>query len=136
MEKTHIRYYILTRFKLGYTARQIHVELCDAWGEGYVSYSTVAEWVQRFRQGRTSLEDDPRIGRPVTGVTDGNIEAVRTLIEENPHISIRYLAFELGVSYGTISVIIHDELKLKKLCARWVPHQLSEECKQKRVEIC
>ena len=136
MDKTHIRYYTLTRFKLGLTAKQIHGELTDAWGDGYVSYSTVAAWVHRFKEGRTSLEDDPRIGRPVTGVTDQNIESVRLLIEENPHISIRYIAFELGVSYGTISGIIHDELKLKKLCARWVPHELSEQCKQQRVEIC
>ncbi|CAF1261575.1 unnamed protein product [Adineta ricciae] len=92
--------------------------------------------MQRFRQGRTSLEDDPRIGRPVTSIADTNIEAVRTLIEENPHISIRYLAFELGVSYGAICGIIHDELKLKKLCARWVPHELNEQCKKQRVEIC
>ena len=62
-----------------------------------------------------SLEDDPRIGRPVTCVTDANIEAVRALIEENPHISIRYIAFELGVSYGTISSIIHDQIK-KVMC--------------------
>jgi histone-lysine N-methyltransferase SETMAR len=136
MDKTHIRYYILTRFKLNYTARQIHVELCNAWGEGYVSYTTVAEWVQRFKQGRTSLEDDARIGRPVTSVTDKNIEAVRLLIEDNPHISIRYLAFELGISYGTVFGIIHDTLKLKKLCARWVPHELTEQCKKERVEIC
>ncbi|CAF5013131.1 unnamed protein product, partial [Rotaria socialis] len=79
--------------------------------------STVAEWVQRFKQGRISLEDDPRVGRPVTGVTDENIETVRMLIEENPHISIRYLAFETGVPYGTINSITHDELKLKTLCA-------------------
>lgn len=136
MDKIHIRYYILTRFKLGLTAKQIHEELCGAWGDGYVSYSTVAEWVHRFREGRTSLEDDSRIGRPVTGVTGANTEAVRMLIEENPHISIRYIAFELGVSYGTISSIIHDELKLKKLCARWIPHELSQQCKQQRVEIC
>ncbi|CAF1484046.1 unnamed protein product [Rotaria magnacalcarata] len=94
MDKINIRYYILTRFKLGCTAKQIHVELCDAWGE-----------------------DDPRVGRPVTGVTDENIETVRMLIEENPHISIRYLAFETGVPYGTINSITHDELKLKTLCA-------------------
>jgi histone-lysine N-methyltransferase SETMAR len=81
----------------------------------------VVKWTQRFKQARTSLEDYPRLGRSVTGVTDQNIEAVRTLIKENPLISIRYIAFELSVSYGTISSIIHDELKLKKLCARWVP---------------
>lgn len=136
MDKTHIRYYIWTRFNLGYAAKQIHGELCDAWGAGYVSFSTVAEWVHRFKAGRISLEDEPRIGRPVTATTDRNIEAVRSLIEDNPHISIRYIAYELGVSYGTISTIIHDQLNLKKLCARWVPHELSEQCKQQRIQVC
>ena len=42
----------------------------------------------------------------------------------------------LGLSYGNINRIIHDELKLKKLCARWVPHQLTEKYKQQRMEIC
>ena len=106
-----------------------------AWGGGYVSYTRVAEWVHRFKQGRTSVEDDPRVGRPVTEATDQNIEVIRKLIDENPHISIRYMAFETGSSYGNINRIIHDELKLKKLCAKWVPHQLTEKYKQQRMEI-
>ena len=93
MDKTHIRFYIFTRFKLSFNATQIHEEWRGAWGDGYVSYTTVAEWVRRFKQGRTSLEDDPRIGRPVTEATDRNTEVIRTLIDENPHISIRYMVF-------------------------------------------
>ena len=88
--------------------------MCAAWGHGYVSYSTVAKWLQRFRQGRISLEDVLRISRPVTEVTDENIDVVRTLTEEIPHISIRYIAWELSVSYGTVSNTIHEELKMKK----------------------
>jgi len=128
VDKTNIRFYIFTRFKLGVNAKQIHRELCDTWGEGYVSYTTVAEWIQRFNQGRTSFEDHPRSGRPVTEATDRNIEVIRALIDENPHISISYMVFETGLSYGTINRIIHDDLKLKKLCARWIPHQLTENC--------
>jgi hypothetical protein len=32
--------------------------------------------------------------------------------------------------------IIHDELKLKKLYAGWIPHQLTEKCSQERMKIC
>ena len=113
MDKTHIRLYIFTRFKLGFNATQIHEELRDACGDGYVSYTTVAEWVHHFKEGKTSSEDDPRSGLPVTEATDQNIEVIRTLIDENPHISIRYMAFETGLSYSNINRIIHDELKLK-----------------------
>jgi histone-lysine N-methyltransferase SETMAR len=110
--------------------------LCDAWGEGCVSYTTVAEWIQRFKQGRTSIEDLPRTGRPVTEATDLNIEVIRALNDENPHISIRYMVFETGLSYDTINRIIHDGLKLKKLCARWIPHELTERNKQQRMQLC
>ena len=136
MDKTRIRFYIFTRFKLGLNAKEIHEELCDAWGDDCPSYSTVAEWTRRFREGRVSVEDDCRIGRPITSRTDENIDLIRTLIEENPHVSIRYLAFDTGISYGTISSIIHDDLKLKKLCARWIPHELTEQGKKQRVDIC
>jgi len=43
MDKTNIRFYIFTRFKLGLNAKQIHKELCDALGDTTVSYTTVAE---------------------------------------------------------------------------------------------
>ncbi len=51
MEKEHIRFYILTRFKLGINATDIHQELCAAWGESYVSYHCVAKWIHEFHQG-------------------------------------------------------------------------------------
>ena len=38
------------------------------------------------------------------------------------------------MSYGTIYNILHDDLGLEKLSARWVPKLLSQEQKQARVE--
>ena len=43
-----------------------------------------------------------------------DIDGMRMLIGENPHISIRSIAWKLGVSYGTVNSIIHEELKMKK----------------------
>ena len=48
-----------------------------------------------FKQERTSLDDVVMIGRPVTAVTEENIDSVRMLIEENPHIGIRSIAWNL-----------------------------------------
>ena len=59
---------------------------------------TAAEWVHRFEQGRTYLEDDWRIDRPATET----IEVIRVLIDEDLHISIRYIVFETGLSYTNI----------------------------------
>jgi hypothetical protein len=46
---------------LGLAATEIHDELTAGYGQGVVSYSTVAHWVHRFSSGRESLEDGPQM---------------------------------------------------------------------------
>ena len=35
-----------------------------------------------------------------------------------------------------INSMIHDYLNLRKVCARWVPHTLTDDQKQLRVQFC
>ncbi len=88
METEHIRFYVLTRFKLGINATDMHRQLCAAWGESYVSYHSVAKWIREFHEGRESIEDAPHPGRPVTKATPVIIETVRQLIDSDPGNSI------------------------------------------------
>ncbi len=46
------------------------------------------------------------------------------------------MVLETDLSYSTIDRIIHNESKLKRLCARWIPHQLTKKYMQQRMEIC
>src|SRR5271165_3685173 len=100
----------------------ISIRSCVLLGESCVSYRSVANWIHEFRQGRDSVEDAPRIGRPVTEATPVNIETVRQLIDSHPRISIRYIIAEIGLTLYTIQNIIANYLHMKKLCSRWVPH--------------
>ena len=43
MDKTHIQSCILTRPKFDFTVKQVHEELCAAWGQGYVPCGTVVD---------------------------------------------------------------------------------------------
>jgi len=97
MDKQHIRYYIKTRSLLGLTASQIHQELVTAYGQECVSYPTVARWHHAFSSGEESIEDDPHSGRPITAVTQDNIAAVKDLVDDNPYISIDYIADVLSI---------------------------------------
>lgn len=130
------RYYIKIRSKLGIKPVAIHQELVLALGDGAPHYTTVTRWVNEFKEGRESVEDRERIGRPVTESTKVNIDRVQAIIKENPHATYDQIEVETDLSRGTIQDIIHDLLKLRKVTSRWVPHELTVENRQERVKAC
>ncbi len=48
MENEHIRFYVLTRFKVGINAIDIRREFCADWGESCVSYLAGANWFHTY----------------------------------------------------------------------------------------
>ena len=136
MDNEYNRYYIKIRTILGINPKTIHEELATALGPKAPSYPTVVMWARRFREGREDVNDDPRFGRPVSELTDENIELVREVINNDPNSTYDDFIAETFLSHGTIERIIHDCLKMKKITSRWVPHQLTDEQKQERVKLC
>lgn len=136
MSKEALRFYIQTRTILGFNATAIHEELTTAHGPDVVSYSTVQRWSKKTNDGIMEIEDDPRSGRPVTELTEENIQAVQRIIEKDPHSTYDDIEEDTSLSRGTIQTIIHSHLKLKKVTSRWVPHELTPEQKQQRMKIC
>jgi len=90
MDKLCLRSYIKTRWLLGLTATQMHDELTTAYGQGFVSYRTVAHWIHRFSSGRESLDDDPRSGRPIAVITQQNIDGVKDLVNDDLILVVLY----------------------------------------------
>lgn len=127
------RFYVFARSKLGENAAQIHRDLECVMKEQCPSYRTVARWIESLKAGRDSLEDDPRSGRPSTAVTEDIVDRVRVLVQEDPHVTIAVLSQEVGVSEGSVHSILHNHLRLRKICARWVPHLLTDDQKRERV---
>ncbi|CAF2812706.1 unnamed protein product [Rotaria sp. Silwood2] len=136
MDKLYLHSYVKIRLLLGLTATQIHDELTTAYGQGVVAYRTVAHWVHRFSSGRKSLDDDPRSGHPLSVITQQNFEAVKDLVNGDPHISIDYIADMLDISHGSADTILKHHLKLKKVSPKWIPHKLTSAQRQRRVDIC
>ena len=50
-------------------AKYIHKEMLPMYGEHCLSRQAVHNWVQKFSEGRTSIEDEHRAGRPVPTAT-------------------------------------------------------------------
>ncbi|KAI6647433.1 hypothetical protein LOD99_12429 [Oopsacas minuta] len=86
--------------------------------------------------GNCILEDGPRPGRPSITHTVENVELVLDEVTKDPHVTYAQLEHETKLSSGSINVILHKELGLRKLCARWIPHSLSSDQKKCRVDFC
>ena len=51
----------------------------------------IKEWYRRFENGRTSVNSDPRCGRPSLKITPENIERVRLAFEGDRRLTVREL---------------------------------------------
>jgi hypothetical protein len=55
------------------------------------------------------------------------------LIRANRRITVLELLQEVGISVGSVEEILHNELKVSKVSARWVPRLLSPEHRERRL---
>lgn len=136
MEKNEFRAYIKTRVILGKNATAIWEELQIAYPGQAPQYSCVAKWVKLFKEGRESVQDNPRPGRPITTLTAQNIELVRQIIEIDPRSTIDIIEAQTGINHFTIHQILHHALKLRKLISRWIPYELTDANRKERVDAC
>ncbi|CAF3204735.1 unnamed protein product, partial [Rotaria sp. Silwood2] len=136
MEKENFRFYIKVRTALNIRPTIIHDELRTVFGDEAPSFSTVARWSQWFREGREEIKDEARPGRPITETTSENIEQVRSIIDNDPHVTVEELQAETDLSHGTIQRIISDHLNLRKITARYIPKHLTNSQRAERVRIC
>ena len=87
-------------------------------------------WFKRFRSGDLSLEEEDGRGRP-SQVYDDELKA---LVKANHRTTVRELGATLGVSLRTVLIHLAAIGKEKKL-DKWIPHDLKEIQKIKRLEV-
>lgn len=109
--------------------------LTVAYGDSTMSKTQAYEWYKEFKAGRTVVDDLPRSGRPSTSVTDENIEKVKKIVLEDRRVSIREIAADLGVSFGSVQSVMHDVLGMRRVEARLVPRVLNFLQKQHRIAV-
>ena len=132
-QKTEICSYIKCHIRHNIDSKQIFNELCGIYGPQTISMSTVFRWVKAFKAGKFSVKDDICPGRPKTSVTKANVAAVKIVVEQDARLSVKdiHVASCTGISEGSVQTILKKRLGLRKVCARWIPHLLTEEQKTK-----
>ena len=92
-------------------------------------------WVAHFKCGDFSTCDAPRPERTKTVTTPEIIDQIHELISEDSRISAKSVAEQLGISRERVGSIIHEDLSLRKLSAKWVPICLNADQKRQRCQL-
>ena len=97
-----------------------------------MNQASVFEWHKRFKEGRESVRDDERCGRSKEVRTLELSDQINNFIDKDCRMSIETIGPLFDVSVGTVLTIIREELKMRKICARFVPMVLREDQKERR----
>jgi len=112
------------------TPKEIHGILKETLGE----HATVKNLVAQFKRGDFSTCVAPRPGQPKTVTTPEIIDQIHELILEDRRISAKSIAEQLGISHERVGSIIHEDLDMRKLFAKWVPKCLNVDHKCQRCQ--
>jgi len=121
-------------FLQGKAPKEIHAILKETLGEHAPSYATIKNWVAQFKRGDFSTCYAPRPWRPKTVTTPEIINQIHELILEDRRIWTKSIAQRLGISCERVGSIIHEDLDMRNLFAKWVPKCLKADQKLQRCQ--
>jgi len=119
-------------FLQGMAPKEIRAILTETLGEHASSYVTVKNWVFQFKRGDFSTCVAPRPGRPKTVTIPEIIDRTHGVILEDRRFSAKSIAEQLGVSRERVGSIIHEDLDMRKLSAKWIHKCLNAGQKRQR----
>ena len=125
-ESTEQRICIKFCFEIGKPATETYKLLQQAHGEDAMGRTQVFDWFRRFKEGRTSVECDPRSGRPSTSRNVEMIAKVRTDFRNNRRLRVREISDDCGISVSSWDAILTDDLHMKRARAKFVPRLLTD----------
>ena len=69
-----------------------------AYGEDCMNRTQCTDWFKRFKEGRISVGEDPRPGRPSTSTNDNHVNRARAVIRGIRRLTLREVADEVGTA--------------------------------------
>ncbi|GFV68020.1 protein GVQW3 [Trichonephila clavipes] len=97
-----------------------------AFGEETMSRTLVFEKLRRFKEGRQSVNSDPRSGHPSTSRNEDKIAQVKNVVHSDRCLTVRKIAQECHISVGSCDEILRKDLNMRRVSAKFVPRLLTE----------
>jgi hypothetical protein len=109
--------------------------LKEAFGEQALSQTRTFEWFKCFKVGQESVEDCKNSGRLPTCTTPEMIAKVCEVILEHRRQTIHEDCNHIGLSNGSCQHILADELNMRRIAAKFVPHLLNNEQQDNQIQV-
>jgi hypothetical protein len=108
---------------------EIHIEVVEVCGENVISRKEVSVWCDQFKEGRTSLFDEERAGRPTTACDAVNERRVEQLLFTDRRMKLKEIAYTLSGNRFSSAQEVESETRylhanfyaegILKLVSRW-----------------
>jgi len=121
--------------KTGKSVTETFEMLKIAFGEEAMCRTQTYEWWKHFKEGRTSVDDDPHSGRPSTSKTDDNVAKVIEVIRPNRCLTVQEVVEEVSISKTVCHEILTENLGRHCIAAKFVPRLLMDDQKQNRLDV-
>ena len=89
-------------------AADIHHRLQRVYGDVCMGASSVGRWAKHFKDGNTSIQDQPRSGHPRTVSTEPNKKRVDEIIKEDRHVTLDTIATKPGIGRNAVQEMIES----------------------------
>ena len=96
-----------------------------AYGEDCLRRTQCHERYHRFKLSRTSIEDDPKSGRPSTSMDDDHVEKVLAVIRQNRRLTLREVSEVVRICKTSCHMILTEKLKMGRVAAKFMPRLLT-----------
>ena len=136
LERRDYRAMIYYDFRRGLSQEECLKQFLETFSDAAPSRATFFRWFAEFRRGRESLQDDPHPGRPPTAVLPETISAIEKMLKVDGRMMYIMMQERINIGATALSTILHEHLKVRKVSARWMPHSLTDEQKERRVSWC
>jgi transposase len=80
-----------------------------------MSQRIVSEWIERFKNGRTSIKNGEGTGHQSTSITDADMEQVYGMILQNRQVTVDEVAHQLKINSGSAYESIHNRHAFQKV---------------------
>lgn len=108
-----------------------------AYGRNCLSERRIYELYNEFTSGaRTSTEHCPGAGRPITASDEAHEQRLLELMRESRTWTTDELVHELGgIGKNALYKLLRKN-QFRKIASQWLPHELSCEQRQARIDVC